>query len=228
MGDALQIGYSYTVAGHKVFLTEAMVSVVSLAMVGTLFLFLKGILHKLQTIFALILFIGIVIIGIICLPKALATGALTNGPVFGTAGLNPFYGIFSLVILAPWAFVGFDVACFETYRFNFSPTKTKWIIAIAIILAAISYISIALVGVAVVPEGFSSWSDYVSKLCLQNRHATRGRFRARFLRGKRDYGTLWPCGPGNHCRCRHLDRAYRRLPRHRAHPFHHGRRPYPF
>ena len=29
LGDALQIGYSYTVAGHKVFLTEAMVSVVS-------------------------------------------------------------------------------------------------------------------------------------------------------------------------------------------------------
>ena len=164
LGDALQIGYSYTVAGHKVFLTEAMVSVVSLAMVGTLFLFLKGILHKLQTIFALILFIGIVIIGIICLPKALATGALTNGPVFGTAGLNPFYGIFSLVILAPWAFVGFDVACFETYRFKFAPSKSKWIIAIAIILAAISYISIALVGVAVVPEGFSSWSDYVSKI----------------------------------------------------------------
>ena len=164
LGDALQIGYSYTVAGHKVFLTEAMVSVVSLAMVGTLFLFLKGILHKLQTIFALILFIGIVIIGIICLPKALATGALTNGPVFGTAGLNPFYGIFSLVILAPWAFVGFDVACFETYRFKFAPSKSKWIIATAIILAAISYISIALVGVAVVPEGFSSWSDYVSKI----------------------------------------------------------------
>ena len=87
-----------------------------------------------------------------------------NGPVFGTAGLNPFYGIFSLVILAPWAFVGFDVACFETYRFKISPSKSKCIIAIAIILAAISYISIALVGVAVVPEGFSSWSDYVSKI----------------------------------------------------------------
>jgi hypothetical protein len=54
-----------------------------------------------------------------CLLRALSSGAL---PSFGIQGLDPAYSVFSLVILAPWAFVGFEVTSFDTAHFRF-PVK---------------------------------------------------------------------------------------------------------
>ena len=159
--DALQDGYHYTIAGNDIYIGETIISILVLACIGVLFVVAKPLLQKLQTILAVILFSGVIITSAACLPKAVSEGALTS---FGSGGISPEYGIFSLVILAPWAFVGFEVTSFDTAHFRFSLTRSKKLIVISIIATAFSYAVMALVSIASVPDGFSSWQEYISSL----------------------------------------------------------------
>ncbi len=156
--DALQSGIGYTIAGRTIYLGETLLSVLTLAGVGLLFVKAKPLLQKLQTILAVILFTGIVITAAACIPHAVSLGNVAS---FGTASVSGTYAVFSIVILAPWAFVGFEVTSFETAHFKFPMPKCGMIITLSIIAATFAYASMAIVSVSAVPEGFSSWQDYI-------------------------------------------------------------------
>ena len=164
MSGAVQGSPHYSIAGNTIYLAEVTASILVLAAVGLLFLTAKPLLQKLHTILALILFVGIVIFSIICLPRFFAGGAIRD---FGMSGLNPGYAVFSLTILAPWAFVGFEVTAFETAHFKFAIKKTKRVLFFSIIVAAFAYISMALSSTAVLPDGFSNWQEYLKVLDTQ-------------------------------------------------------------
>ena len=132
-----------------------------LAAVGALFMVAKPLLQRLQTILAVILLAGTVLIAVCCLPHALKSGAAGN---FGTMEFSPVYGIFSLVILAPWAFVGFEVSSFDTAHFRFPVKKNKSIAIASILIAAFVYIAMTLVSIAAVPDGYASWPAYIMDL----------------------------------------------------------------
>ena len=120
--DVAQSGFHYSVAGNTIYLGETLVSVLVLASVGILFVLAKPMLQRLHTVLALILFGGIVVTGAFCLPGIISSGALCS---FGTRGLNRGYAVLSLVIMAPWAFVGFEVISLETPHFRFPIHKSK-------------------------------------------------------------------------------------------------------
>ena len=160
-GGALQNSYHYTVAGNTIYLGEAVVSVLVLAGVGILFVAAKPILQRLHTILSLLLLAGIVIVAVMCLPRAISSGALSS---FGTRGLNRGYAVFSLVIMAPWAFVGFEVTAFDTAHFKFPMRRSRGLIVLSILCTAFAYASMALVSMASVPDGFSSWQEYILQL----------------------------------------------------------------
>ena len=100
----------------------------------------KPALQRIHTILALVLFAGIVITAVFCVPHALAGGALHS---FGIRGFNKAYAVFSLMILAPWAFVGFEVTAFDTAHFKFPMGRSKRILSVSIVIAAAAYISMA-------------------------------------------------------------------------------------
>ena len=157
-GPAVMKGMHYSVAGNNIYLNEVIVSALVLGIIGVLFVFAKPLLQRLFTVLALILLVGIVIIAITCLPRAAANGAFVT---FGSGGISAPYAIFSLIILAPWAFVGFEITSFDTAHFRFPLKKTKRTIFLAIIFAAFAYISMTLIAVAAYPDGFTSWQDYI-------------------------------------------------------------------
>ena len=161
LGDAAHQGYYYTIAGNEVYLTEVIVSVIALAGVGLLFLVAKRALIRLATALAVLLLAGSVITLIFCLPRALSCDVLGS---FGYQGVNRSFAVFSLVILAPWAFVGFEVTTLDTVRFNFPLRKIKGVIFSSLIMAALVYIAMALVSVSAIPAGYASWTDYISNL----------------------------------------------------------------
>ena len=97
--------------------------------------------HKgLIIVLSVILLAGVLMIAAACLPQAIAGGAAFD---FGTLGLNRGYAVFSLVILAPWAFVGFEATAFDTAHFRFPGGKTKKILILALIAAAFPYTAMA-------------------------------------------------------------------------------------
>ena len=160
-GEAAYKGFHYTIAGNKVYLCEFLLSMGALTGIGLLFLVAGNVLRRIATILAVILAAGIVVTTVACLPHA------DLHDIFGTFGyqdVNPGFAIFSLVILAPWAFVGFEVTAFDTEHFRFPARKTKRILFGAIAVAAFAYTAMALVSVSVLPDGYASWSAYIADL----------------------------------------------------------------
>ena len=159
--DTVQTGHHYIIAGNTIYLGETIASALVLAAVGVLFIAAKPFLQYLHTVLAMILLIGIIVVSVLCLPHAVKNGALSS---FGIRGLNRGYAVFSLIILAPWAFVGFEVISFDTAHFKFPMGRSRRIIVISILAATIAYVSMALVSVASVPDGFGSWQEYITEL----------------------------------------------------------------
>ena len=159
LGSKVQAGPYYTVAGNQIYLREILISVTALAGVGLLLLCAKPLLRRLHTVLSLVLLAGILIVAALCIPYA-----ASHLGDFGSQGTNRAYGIFSIVFLAPWAFVGFDVIAFDTSQFRFPIGRSRGIIFAAILLAAVAYTAMTIVGVASVPDGFASWQDYINAL----------------------------------------------------------------
>ncbi len=159
--DAVQTGFSYSIAGNTIYLGETVVSALALAGIGILFIAAKPFLQRLHTALSVILLVGIVVTAAFCLPHLFKSEGILS---FGTLGVNKGYAVFSLMILAPWAFVGFEVTSFDTAHFKFAMGRSKRILVISIIIAAIAYISMALISIAAVPDGFSSWQEYIVEL----------------------------------------------------------------
>ena len=143
------------------YLTEIAVSVSALAGVGILFITAKTVLHKIHTFLSVVMVIGILAAAVCCIPHAVSQHTLGT---FGSAPISTAYGIFSIVFLAPWAFVGFDVTAFDTAKFNFPIRKTRRILFAAIVAAALAYSALAIVGASAVPDGFGSWQAYISSI----------------------------------------------------------------
>ena len=159
--DVAQSGLHYTISGQTIYLSETLVSVLVLAGTGILFVAAKPALQRINTALAVVLFAGILLTAICCLPHAFANGALSS---FGTTGVNKGFAVFSLVILAPWAYVGFEVTAFDTAHFRFSIKYSKKVLFISILAAALAYVSMTFVSIASVPDGFSSWQEYITGL----------------------------------------------------------------
>ena len=165
LGESIQGGFYYTVAGNRIYLREVGMSVLALGLVGFLFVVAKPVLQRLHTVLAVLLFAGVVVTTVICLPNALKTEAIHT---FGTRGLNKGFAVFSLVILAPWAFVGFEVTSFDTAHFRFSQRKTGLILLASILMAGFAYASMTLVSISSLPGGYASWQEYIADLGVLN------------------------------------------------------------
>ena len=161
LGSRVHQGIHYVVNGNTIYLIEAVISILVLALIGVLFVLAKAMLQKMLTVLAIIMLAGVVITGVFCLPKAFSSGAVSS---FGINHDNEAYAIFGIVILAPWAFVGFEVTSFDTAHFSFPKGKIRRILFNSIVVAAISYISMALISIASVPDGFASWQEYIGGL----------------------------------------------------------------
>ena len=159
LSDISQTGIHYDIAGTTIYLRETAISILILALTGGLFVVAKPFLQKVHTVLSYILLAGIIITSLFCLPAAFKSGNIAS---FGSSGTNPVFGVLSLVILAPWAFVGFETVSFDTAHFRFPTGETKRIIVWAIIAAAFAYTSTTIMSVAVVPDGYASWQAYIS------------------------------------------------------------------
>lgn len=161
LGHSIQSGLSYMVAGNEIYLREVGTSVAALACVGVLFIGAKPFLQRLQTILSIILFAGVLVSSIVCLPHVLASDAALS---FGTLGVNKNFAVFSLIILAPWAFVGFEITSFETAHFKFDIKSITCILFASILMAGFAYTAMTFLSISVIPDGFGSWQEYVANL----------------------------------------------------------------
>ena len=162
LGDFFQKGFHYTVAGYDVYLGEILLAVVAIVLFAVLSI--KGVKFAgaFQVLLTAALVFGVLIIA----------GAALISPKATVENLKPAFapdtsvwsGIFAVLAVAPWAFVGFDTVPQAAEEFRFSPQKTKFIMVISILFGGMVYIVLNTVTASVVPEGYTGWADYIQNI----------------------------------------------------------------
>ncbi len=161
LGSLFQVGFHYEVAGFQVYLGEVLLAIAALVVVAMICVLGRPALWV-QILMALILFCG-VCISIIA--------AVAHHPE-GTALLSPAFApdrsragsVFTVIALAPWAFVGFESIAHSSDEFRFSLKKVFLVLAAAVITAAFAYGALTVLAVSVLPEGYLTWPDYIADI----------------------------------------------------------------
>ncbi len=162
MNNVFQVGFHYSIAGYDIYFGEIVLAAFALLLFA--FLSIRGVKFTgiLQTGLVFALVGGVLII---------TAAALLNPDVslFGISpgfqpDIPPLSGILAVVAVAPWAFVGFDTIPQAAEEFNFSPSKTMFIMILSIIFGAGVYIVLNTVTAAVIPAGYADWAEYIRDL----------------------------------------------------------------
>ncbi|MBR6917220.1 MAG: amino acid permease, partial [Clostridia bacterium] len=135
--------------------------VIAALVIGALVCLRRRLGSTVQIVMALLLFCGVVI----CFIAA----AVNNGgseilsPAFSPDN-TPVGGTFTIFVLAPWAFVGFESISHSSGEAKFPLKRSFGIMALALLAAGIAYSFLSLSAVTALPEGASSWTDYINNL----------------------------------------------------------------
>ena len=162
MNNIFQIGFHYTVAGYDIFLGEILLAETALLIFA--YLSIRGVnftgVFQTGLVFALIGGVAIITIAAIFSGKA-SWGNLS--PAFYPSE-SKLGGVLAVVAVAPWAFVGFDTIPQAAEEFKFSPKMTKVLMVLSIIFGAGVYVILNTVTASVIPDGYSTWTDYIDDL----------------------------------------------------------------
>ena len=158
LGGALQFGFHYRVAGYDVYLGEILLSEGMLALFGIPFLFRERTVRHMQSLAALGIVLGV---GAVLCAGAVKLDLADAAPGFGSDGLSPMLGVVTIVLLAPWAFVGFDTLSLVTEEFRFPVGRSFRIIASSILVGGVVYIALSWLAAVGAPAQYGSWQAYI-------------------------------------------------------------------
>ena len=165
LDDTLQTGFHYTIAGYDVFLGEILVVVAAIVVCALVAMRGGKFAERIQILLALVLFVGVVAGGFLVLEKSGADMQVFS-PLF-SPDRSPFNGTLAIIMLAPWAYVGFESISHSSEEFTFSGKKSFGILAAAVVAAAIAYATLSLVAVSVLPSGwYVTWVMYIKDLAF--------------------------------------------------------------
>ena len=166
LNNVFQVGFHYSIAGYDIYLGEIILAVSALVLFALLSI--RGVKFSgvFQTILVFALVGGVLVITIAALTSS--SVSFSNLTPAYNPGTSSLAGILAVIAVAPWAFVGFDTIPQAAEEFNFSARKTKLIMVLSIVFGAMVYILLNTVTAAVVPEGYSSWDQYIADLPEQS------------------------------------------------------------
>jgi amino acid transporter len=147
----VQQGMLYEIAGWEVYAGEVILA--SAAIILMALLNIRGIKQAawMQTAIALTLVGCILVITFL----VFCISDWSNlAPAF-PEGRRWWKGVFSIVAMAPWAFIGFDCIPQSAEEYNFSHRKSTFIMISAVLVAAILYIAVC----AVTAVGVEPWQQ---------------------------------------------------------------------
>ncbi|MBQ9348785.1 MAG: amino acid permease [Oscillibacter sp.] len=161
LGDVLQWGFHYQVAGYDVWLGEIVTTLALQMLFGLLSGFAKRAATILRTAAAVVHFVSVVGLFIVVLSRFgtahMFTPAFSSGPPEGIQVLN-------IAILAPWMFVGFEAVFDENRETRLSVRTVSAAALTAIVCGMTAYTMLALIGAACSPEAYSGWPEYAADL----------------------------------------------------------------
>ena len=158
-GSVLQFGFHYKISGYDIYFGEILIQLGVLILCGLLCIYGKKGAALTQTFFALLLIVGV----IVCF--FLVTGGKLQAadfePMFKT-GSAPARQILEIVMITPWAFIGFESISHSAEEFKFSVKKSFSIMAVALFTGLLGYVLPSLIAVAGRPGRYATWASYLA------------------------------------------------------------------
>ncbi len=162
LGSILEVGPSYSLAGYDTYLTEIVLLVVVLCLVMYLAIRSTKTLAVALAIFASCIVVGCAVITI-CVATSPVAGQTGIEPAFNPE-VSPLLGVVGVLVVAPWAFVGFDAVTQMGEDISFSPRKAGAIMVASIVVGTLVYVALNFSAIAVLPPGYADWHAYISDL----------------------------------------------------------------
>ena len=160
-GGLFQFGFHYQIAGFDIYMGEALLAIAALAVAAMLCL--RGRVAATAQILMALLLGGGIVVGVVFALKNPDGVARAIAPPYAPGGA-PAVGVFTIIALAPWAYVGFESISHSSTEFDFPVKKSFFIMAVAVVTAAAAYAALAILAVCALPEGCGSWTDYILNL----------------------------------------------------------------
>ena len=162
-GNFFKFGHLYDISEYHVYFGEFLVSTLSLIFFAFIISKIPQLGALLQNAMVLILLLGILII-LSCGLFSPETKSSNFEPLFYPDDRNPVFQILSVLVVAPWAFVGFDIVAQVSEETNFSQSKVKVIMDTCILASCFVYVAMTFLAASVAPSEYSSWGEYVNNL----------------------------------------------------------------
>ena len=160
-GDVFCFGFSYELVGYTVYMGEVLLSVAVIALTCGVCMIGKRFMARFQMICALLLICGVTA----CFVAAVIhTGGLSGMKPLFSGGSDPAVQVLGIVVLAPWAFVGFESISHSVPDFNFPVKRSLSVMVGALVTGLSAYVMLTFCAALAVPDGFSNWTEYISSL----------------------------------------------------------------
>ena len=165
LGDVLQFGFHYSVAGFDVYFGETLASMLAIVVAGAICLVGRRCAARLQTLLAAVLVFGVLAFFVAAL-LGHEGGLAAMCPAFSDVGKSvpPYMQVVRIIAMMPWAFIGFEAMTNSSGEFAFKVKRTFAILMASIVISAALYLALAILPVLVLPEGYATWSDYIRDL----------------------------------------------------------------
>ena len=162
LGNSMQSGYHYSIAGFDVYFGEIIVP--RMILIVLVMICLRGVklAAKFQLAFVMILVCAVAFSFVAAMISP--DGAFENfKPAFYPGG-DVNLGMLAIFAMMPWAFVGFDSANQFSEEINFPIKKLGRIMAFSVPCIAALYIFLNLYAASIIPAGYESWVEYVDSI----------------------------------------------------------------
>lgn len=159
--NLFHFGYLFSIAGYEIYFGDLLLPIGALLICGFLAMKSRKGAGIAQSILACTLFIGVVVCFIVAMANHQG-GMASFEPHFSPNNGNPFGQVISIVILSPWAFVGFESISHSTSDFRFSRKWSFLIMGVAVLTASVAYIFLTEIAASAVPEGYANWPEYIA------------------------------------------------------------------
>ncbi|WP_051638731.1 ATP-binding response regulator [Butyrivibrio sp. NC2002] len=163
IGNAFNLGFHYRILGYDVTFVEIVLSITAVLVAYGICSKGKKLAVNLQTFLCIALILGVAICAIAVFSLGESKEIITK-PYFAPNDNSPIKQIISIVMLSPWAYVGFESISNSAAGFSFSPKKSLPIMSVALLSSVFCYAALAQIASSGIHGNYTGWVDYIADL----------------------------------------------------------------